>query len=93
MPQIQFFPTHQTIDVEMHSSLADVCEESNIDLIFGCRQGVCGSCKIKALDSLRTLNPVTEEEHDFLDPDEIKDGIRLACQCLIEGDVRIQLVD
>ena len=48
--------------------------------------GTCGNCKVIATGS---LSPLTEKEQGSLTEEEIKRGVRLACQARATGDVSI----
>ena len=48
--------------------------------------GKCGKCKVIVKGSVSAL---TVAEQDLLTADEIKDGVRLACLTLVEGDCEI----
>lgn len=56
---------------------------------FGCRLGVCGACLIKVSDGIGNLGVQSQKEADFIrrlgyDPA----AHRLACQCVLNGNVR-----
>ena len=93
MPQLTLLPDTIKIDVSKNSSLVEVCEEESFEVVFGCRQGVCGSCKIQVIGPHRGLSEITEEERSFLSNEEVSNGVRLACQCLITGDTTIKRSD
>ncbi|SDC06721.1 3-ketosteroid 9alpha-monooxygenase subunit B [Mycolicibacterium neoaurum] len=46
-----------------------------IDAPFSCRSGECGACIVQVVEGM-----VDMERNDVLDPDELADGYRLACQ-------------
>jgi ring-1,2-phenylacetyl-CoA epoxidase subunit PaaE len=45
------------------------------DAPYGCRDGVCATCRVKVLEG-----EVTMDRCSALTPDEIRDGYALACQ-------------
>jgi len=51
-------------------------------------QGRCRGCRVRVLKGQAELNRAQQER---LSPEEIKEGWRLACQCLVEGDLEIDL--
>jgi len=52
-------------------------------------KGRCGKCRIQILSG--TPSPVTDAERALLRPEELAQGIRLACLTRAEGDLSIQL--
>ena len=68
------------------SQIKDAAEELNV--IFGCKQGICGTCKIEVLKGEENLDELNEQEIAMGDRDRTH---RLACQCSIKkGEVRIR---
>ncbi len=49
-------------------------------------KGICGGCKVIAKGN---LSPVTEKEQEMLSPEELEQGVRLACKAKAVGDVFI----
>nr|MDO8086109.1 ASKHA domain-containing protein [Candidatus Sigynarchaeum springense] len=56
-------------------------------------RGTCGKCKIRVLETEGNLSPPTEREINKLGIQSIKDGFRLACQAVLQGDCRVYLTD
>ena len=55
---------------------------------FGCKQGICGTCKIEILEGEENLNELNEQE-EYMEGRDRKH--RLACQCsIIKGTVKIK---
>lgn len=52
--------------------------------------GTCGKCKIKIIDG--AVTPITYEEKKFLSSTELSDGVRLACQCKIIDNTKIDIL-
>jgi len=67
-------------------SLFDLHRREILPIVFGCRIGQCGICKIKILKGLENINKKTKAEKSFTD----ESNERLACQCLIKGDIEIE---
>jgi len=73
------------IEIPDNSPIADACEQ--LGVMFSCRVGVCGICKIEIIEGMENLNPKTNEENDM----GLADNERLACQCKIKtGTVKIK---
>jgi ferredoxin len=60
-------------------------------LEFDCRASDCGICIVKVLAGENQLSPLKENEADFLRAMRAEADERLACQCRIFGDVKIEL--
>ena len=55
---------------------------------FGCKQGICGTCKIEILEGEENLDDLNEQEEVMGDRDRKH---RLACQCsILKGTVKIR---
>ena len=50
-------------------------------------KGLCGKCRVRVSNG--EVSPLTEQEKRFLTPQEIADGIRLACLTVPLGNVVI----
>jgi phenol hydroxylase P5 protein len=54
---------------------------------FSCREGICGTCKVKVVEGYNNLDVKTSNE-EFMD---LKKNERLMCQCKLKsGDVKIK---
>lgn len=66
--------------------LLKACRKAKASINFGCRIGICGTCKVKVKGDLQNINSKNEAEKLFTSrPEE-----RLACQCIIKGDIEIE---
>lgn len=83
-----FFKNNNTIfeSEDKEILLLKACRKIKAPINFGCRIGICGTCKIKILGNLNNVSAKNQAEKQFTSlPNE-----RLACQCLIRGDVEIE---
>ncbi|MGE5404987.1 MAG: ASKHA domain-containing protein [Candidatus Saccharibacteria bacterium] len=53
-------------------------------------RGICGKCKVKAAGE---LSHVTDDEKEYLLPEELAAGFRLACRCQVLGEAQAFLPD
>lgn len=65
-------------------SLFRACRAIQAPIVFGCRIGMCGTCKVKVSDPTKVSKKNKAEREFTEDQDE-----RLACQCTISGDVDV----
>ncbi len=90
MPVIKFVSEKKKFEVEKGKSLREVCEEKNLSLPFGCKDGRCGTCRVKILKGKKDLNALTQIEKNTLQRiGEIK-KYRLACQVKVLGNIEIE---
>jgi ferredoxin len=55
-------------------------------------KGTCGLCRVKIVDGAPHLNAFTDEERKHLGNVYHITKVRLACRCLVAGDVTVELV-
>lgn len=91
MPKITITTDKKTIDVAAGYAMIDLCEEHDTSILFGCRDGACGACMIRVLEGPQNLSPMQESERDFLETMAAEPNERLACQCKVLGDVKIEV--
>ena len=90
MASIYFKPDNITHKIEDGSQLIDICDELAVSLSFGCTEGSCGVCELTVVDGNQNLSKVTDEEKEYLLPEDLQAGMRLGCQLKIrKGDVAI----
>lgn len=70
--------------------LVDVARRAGSSIPFGCTNGICGTCIVRATKGKENLSEQDSEEAMTLemfgadDPEH-----RLACQCVLKGDVTL----
>ncbi|MGH1461317.1 MAG: MOSC domain-containing protein [Neptuniibacter sp.] len=72
--------------VDNQKTLLIQAEKNDLSIGFGCRAGVCGACKVKLLEG-----EVTRRSEIPLTEDEKRQGIILACSCIPESDLKIEI--
>ena len=76
--------THK-VELDDHRTIMEAAKE--LDVPFGCQNGMCGSCIITVEEGLDNLNEKNDKEEDM----GLEDNQRLACQCWIKtGTVKIK---
>ena len=66
--------TH-TVSWPRHEKLLDVLLDRGIEAPFSCREGHCGACAATVVNG-----EVEMENNDVLVPDDLAEGLILACQ-------------
>lgn len=94
MPKVTIQNEARTIEVPEGTNLREALRKEKADLYFGlwayfnCRgKGFCGSCDVVVLEGQGNLTGMTPKERRKLGTDDL--SRRLACQCLVTGDVHI----
>jgi ferredoxin len=93
MPKVNILTDNKTIDVPDGYAMIDMCEQYDTSILFGCRDGACGACMIRVLEGADNLSPMQDDERDFLETMAAEPNERLACQCKVKGDVKIEVSD
>ena len=76
-------------EVKDGEPIKKACKELGVP--FGCKEGICGTCKIIIEEGEENLAPLTEAEEEMEDCDL---SHRLACQAkIISGTVIIKIED
>lgn len=66
----------------------------NSTILFGCRQGICGTCLCELTSHSEGIRAPTIDEQEALDlyaPENPK--ARLACQITLEADIELKKID
>ncbi|MEU6201755.1 2Fe-2S iron-sulfur cluster-binding protein [Streptomyces sp. NPDC047061] len=82
----------QRVEVPSGSRLAPVCAQNDLPVVFGCRAGRCGACLVQVLAGGDNLSEPTAKEARLLEVLVADHDWRLACQCVVLGDVRLRYV-
>jgi ferredoxin len=91
MPKVTITTDNLTIDVEKGYQLIEMCEDHDTSILFGCRDGACGACMVKVLEGSEHISPIENDEKDFLETMAAEENERLACQCKVFGDVKLEV--
>lgn len=83
---VTFCPGEKRILASIGTNLREVIIKTAIGMNFPCGgKGVCGKCKVKITKGM--VSPPTSLEKKHLS--SLGKGVRLACQTVIKGDVRL----
>ena len=81
-------PTGRRVPVPAGLTLLEAAQKAGIDLVASCGgSGFCGTCQVKIISG--STSPISPTELDVLDDSQVRQGMRLACQTEVLGDVRI----
>jgi len=105
MPQVTFVKEKKTIDVPEGANLRTAARKAGVQLYKGFHRyvnclgnGVCGSCRVYVKDGKDNVSqPGRIEKFTVGGNPEVffayvghEDEMRLACQCKVEGDIKVE---
>ena len=86
--------------------LLRVAKDNGVKIVTECEEGTCGSCAVsveeltkekqtvymedKELETLVSIGAIKADEAKQLQQDTVAPSVRLACQCLIKGDILVK---
>ncbi|RJQ56393.1 MAG: DUF4445 domain-containing protein [Desulfobacteraceae bacterium] len=88
--KVLFQPMHRSVDVQRGVQVLKAAQKAGIVLYAPCGGiGRCGKCKVIVG---RGVAAVTPREREFLNPSEIRDKVRLACQTTILASTSVSII-
>ena len=85
--KVTFYPNEKSGHFNPDQTLLEAARELGIHVSADCGgAGICAKCKVKIQSGEA---PATKFDDEFLKPEEIKSGIRLACKSLIQSDMQV----
>ncbi|MFM9943889.1 MAG: 2Fe-2S iron-sulfur cluster-binding protein [Bacteroidia bacterium] len=92
-----FDPSSTPIEVEVRKgdTVLDAALDNDISLHHNCGAVcACSTCHVYINQGMDTLPEITDKEEDFIDRAVMpKINSRLACQCIIDGDLVVTIPD
>lgn len=90
MPIVSIKPDDVQVELPVGWKLSSVEDVTSSSMQFGCRLGDCGVCLIQVLEGGGNLNVPNTREENYLEMMGLESReYRLACQCILSGDVVI----
>lgn len=87
--KVTFKDIDLTVYVPVGSRIIEVSEKIGAGLIYGCREGDCGTCLMKVDEGWNNLTTPSVVEEKILKENLAGKHNRLACQAQVLGDVVI----
>lgn len=85
--KIKFLNSDKEFDTDKPEiTLLEVCRKIKAPINFGCRIGICGTCKVRLTGDLNNVSKKNQAELEFTE----HSNERLACQCIIKGDLCVE---
>ncbi len=87
---IDLEPVGRRAEIERGATILEAAQNAGVELLATCGgQGACYDCRVRIARG--PVEPPTLEEHAALTPAELAAGQRLACQCVLLGDVKVDI--
>ena len=78
---------------EVPLNMKIITQFQELDVIFSCQDGLCGTCRIIVEKGMDCLEELTQEEKDFgLQNDGNDERLACQCKCKKEGNVKFKPV-
>jgi len=88
---IEFQPRGLRIDCAQPINGLDAARQAGLNLSAVCGgEGICGKCVIQLLTNAEDIKP-SEIEQEYLSPEKLEQGYRLACQTTLDNDIKIYI--
>ncbi len=85
MPELYVGERHWSVSAG--SNLLDALNQAGVAVPYSCRAGSCHACLV------RCQGEVEDQQPEALSLAQRQDGWRLACQCQVRGDLRVEAFD
>ncbi len=79
-----------TVSVPVGVRVIEISEKVGSGLIYGCREGDCGTCLMKVISGADNLSTPSVVEEKVLRDNHAGRDTRLACQAQVLGDVTVK---
>lgn len=92
MPSVHYLGlNHEVHCQDDHSTILDLSIEKQIPHVHECGgHGNCTTCRVRILDGLQNVSPPTAKEVSLSKLRKWDPTIRLACQCTVKGNIKVQ---
>ncbi len=79
---------------KLNSSVLNAIHSEYIDWMHTCgAKGKCTTCKMRVLEGQELISPLSDAEIKFREMGKLMANERLACQCSIRGNIKIEVCD
>lgn len=78
-----------TVSVPVGVRVIEISEKVGAGIVYGCREGDCGTCMMKVEEGWENLSTPSVIEDKVLKDNMAGRNYRLACQAQILGDVTV----
>lgn len=79
----------KSVEAPPNSNLLRVSLREKGGIPFKCGGGICGTCKCTVESGRENLDDIKAKERKHLSEAQLAQGMRLACQTFVNGDVSV----
>lgn len=90
--KLTFKDINTTVTVPVGVRVIEISEKVGSGIVYGCREGDCGTCLMKVEDGWENLSSPSVVEDKILRENAAGKHNRLACQAQVLGDVTVSPV-
>jgi ferredoxin len=87
--QLTFADIGVTVNVPAGIRVIEVSEKVGSGIMYGCREGDCGTCLMEVISGMENLSTPSVLEDKVLREQMASKRFRLACQAQVIGDVTV----
>jgi len=87
--KLTFKDINVTVTVPVGVRVIEISDKVGSGIVYGCREGDCGSCLMKVDDGWESLSTPSVVEDKILRENAAGKHNRLACQAQVLGDVTV----
>lgn len=88
--RLTFADINVTLNVPAGSRVIEISDKVNSGIVYGCREGDCGTCLMKVVEGSENLSEPSVLETKILKEHFAGRDFRLACQAQVLGDVTVR---
>jgi ferredoxin len=89
--QLSFADINVTVTVPAGTRIIEISDKLNSGIIYGCREGDCGTCLMKVVEGMENLSEPSVLEARILKEHFAGRDARLACQAqALGGDIVVR---
>lgn len=88
--QLTFSDIEVTVTVPIGIRVIEISEKVGSGIVYGCREGDCGTCMMKVEEGWNNLSTPSILEDKILRENMAGKHYRLACQAQVLGDVTVR---
>ena len=88
--QLRFTDINVTVTVPAGTRVIEISDKLNSGIVYGCREGDCGTCLMKVVAGMENLTEPSVLETRILKEHFAGRDMRLACQAQVLGDVTVR---